>query len=620
MFKYPALSFSFLLISGLVFFQDINPLWIYISVFFSIVSFRYGMFNDYFLAVSIFLFGGYLHGETLEMKIEAARWQNQNSIVCLQSLEKNQNGELKFIAEAIQGDFKPGTNILITFHDFSNCEVPKEGFIYALNGDFYFPSPPVFQEAFDYRDYLSRKGIDILFKAKASNCKKIGETEPSLLTQLRIKIREVWQNMELSTEQAAVISALTSGDKSGLNNDVRSTFTRAGLAHILAVSGLHAGLIFGLCVRFFSFIPRNIRYGNLLRFFLPIIFLWSYAVLTGFGPSVLRASAMMTLVQTATVFKRVGSGLNLLGVVSFILILIKPQLIYDLGFQYSLLAVYGILVFNLIYPIPHKQAKWKTYLIQSIGVSLFAQLFTTPISLFHFGQFPVWFLLSNLLALPFVTFLLYFSSFSLLWGLIGFPVTIIGKLNGQLCDFLLFIGNAYSFLPFNSINQVFPGIAITTSSLLFLILSIHIRRHLKSIIAGFIGLLLVLAVECYFERNRVFCLVWDDGWECRNGRQAIRGGKWSNYMIELDPKRHIDFACYVNSPLNIEYEGQYFVLNNFVHSFFKDSNVHRKKDTKSGFELIRHGKLAVDSLLTSNVHKIGIGRYPLSMQSLLINP
>lgn len=196
--------------------------------------------------------------------------------------------------------------------------------------------------------------------------------------------------------------AMVLGDKSGLENHVREAFSGAGAMHILAVSGMHLGIIFILIRLLGRFLPDRAR--------LPaeLLLIWLYAGVAGAGPSVQRAGLMLTLYTCARSLHRRVQGLQIISMAAFILLWIDPFLLMQVGFQLSCLAVLGIALFYA--PIKNSLA-----ISNRIGreiwnlnaVSVAAQLGTLPLSLYYFSRLPVYALLSNLLMTPLASITLF---------------------------------------------------------------------------------------------------------------------------------------------------------------------------------------------------------------------
>ena len=199
------------------------------------------------------------------------------------------------------------------------------------------------------------------------------------------------------------LSALTLGDKRGLSKEVREAYSDAGASHVLALSGLHVGLIYGMVAMVLRGLirRRNLRW---LRELLIVVVLWGFALLVGMSASVVRAVAMCSLFAAARwVSDGTTSSLHVLSLTALVMLLVRPLYLFDVGFQLSFMAMASILCLELyLEALVRKQTLHPVmaYLAGIVCMSTAAQLGTFPLVLHHFGTFPTYFLLTNLLAIP----------------------------------------------------------------------------------------------------------------------------------------------------------------------------------------------------------------------------
>jgi competence protein ComEC len=216
----------------------------------------------------------------------------------------------------------------------------------------------------------------------------------SQLAQLRNKLSQVLKN-ELNGSNLAIAQALILGDKSMLDQETRNSFGATGAMHVLAVSGLHIGIITQLLLYLFQFSSKLITRRNAV--FITVLLLWVYALLTGFSPSVVRAVFMFSVLILSQETGGNYAPINVLFFTAFILILFNPFVIYDIGFQLSYLAMLGI--YSLYKPIAAwyiTKNKILNYLWQGSAIGFAAQAMTVPLTLYYFHQFPNYFALTNL--------------------------------------------------------------------------------------------------------------------------------------------------------------------------------------------------------------------------------
>lgn len=269
--------------------------------------------------------------------------------------------------------------------------------------------------AFDYGAYLKSQGIALQAFAPPLQIDNAEEAGVILLQKGRPPGKLVWLRSWLAhrldfalptPNEAAVAKALFLGDKSSLSEDTRKNYTRTGAVHVLAVSGLHTGIIASILLSVLGLFSwrRNLSWLKLLLFWSG---LFGYVALTGFSPSVQRSAVMFGILFAGKILRKEANGFNSLGLSAIVLLAFNPLLLFELGFQLSYCAVAGILAF---YPRLRKLFASKNYWFNTIGelnaVSIAATLGTLPLTTFYFHQFPVYFLLSGICAVPLVGFAL----------------------------------------------------------------------------------------------------------------------------------------------------------------------------------------------------------------------
>ncbi|MDR3187861.1 MAG: ComEC family competence protein [Prevotellaceae bacterium] len=255
---------------------------------------------------------------------------------------------------------------------------------------------------FDYGGYLRKHGIFSAAFIDAGSCVVLShdnlpvwKTAPK---NLRKRLLAYFVQQGVTGEQLAVLQALTLGDKSLLDSDLRQSYAAAGAMHILAVSGLHVGIISMILSFILQFMDKR-KYGRLARGAIVLLCIWSYALVAGLSPSVQRASIMFTVLTVGGMFSRTTNSYNTLTFSAFLICVFDPLSLFDAGFQLSYAAVLTILFFQpYIYRLLHFK-RWLPNAIWSLtAVSLAANIGTFPISIYLFHQFPTYFLLTNLLA------------------------------------------------------------------------------------------------------------------------------------------------------------------------------------------------------------------------------
>jgi competence protein ComEC len=279
--------------------------------------------------------------------------------------------------------------------------------LYIIN-KFKAPAPPKNPHAFNYKTYLYNQKIyytaflkEADFKLAGNNSSKpiwnfIFNIKANFITSLKQQIKD--------EDALAVAQTLIIGEKSVLDEEVKKAYANTGTMHILAVSGLHVGIVFVILeVLFkpFTFFQKKKTRAALIKTLFILIIIWLYTCLSGLSASVNRSAVMFSFLALGKTYERQTNTFNILFLSMLILLIDDPYQITQVGFQLSYIAVGGIVFFQ---PLLTKLWYPKNMVLQYIwgmtSVSLAAQLATSPISFFYFHQFPNYFLLSNIVAIP----------------------------------------------------------------------------------------------------------------------------------------------------------------------------------------------------------------------------
>ena len=306
--------------------------------------------------------------------------------------------------QAVQG------NLLLRIPKDSTNAILAVGEIYTTIGKL-TPIPKALNPyQFDYADYLNKlyiyHQITIPDKHLIAHTKK----NVSLLRfadQIRQHIYKKVSSYSFTTEQLAIINALLLGQRQDISSDTLNAYRDAGAIHILAISGLHVGILLGILHIMLLPILRIKKYGRVIKLVLSIVLLWCFALIAGLSPSVLRAVTMFSFLAIGIRLRSYYSSYNSLFISMFILLCYKPLLLFSVGFQLSYLAVFSILwiqpiLANFYHPSFYVSKRiWEIF-----TVTISAQLGVLPLSLFYFHLFPSLFFVSNLMIIPFLGYIL----------------------------------------------------------------------------------------------------------------------------------------------------------------------------------------------------------------------
>ena len=251
--------------------------------------------------------------------------------------------------------------------------------------------------------------------------------------------RRLYQRLSdagLQGDELATTGAMTLGYKEDLDTELRKHFQASGAAHVLAVSGLHTGIIYGLLLWLMTLGGRvKPRYENRAgRWAVSLVIIaamWGYAWLTGMTPSVVRAVLMVTIFEIGRMAYRQAFSLNTIAAAAVLILLVRPTDLWSVSFQLSFAATTAIVLMakNLTPTLPSKEGRWMRivrYVLGILIVSLAAQIGTLPLTMYYFGQISNYFLLTNLIVLPLATLLVPCGLLTIALGGTGLGL-IIGK-------------------------------------------------------------------------------------------------------------------------------------------------------------------------------------------------
>lgn len=286
-------------------------------------------------------------------------------------------------------------------------------------------------DEFDYRRWRWVQGAEVSSASLLGRCRQYA-------LRVRAHLISLYAREGLDGETLALVSAVTLGDRSRLTRSMRDLYADAGASHLLALSGLHLGIIVGFALTWLRgpLVRRRLRW---LVAVLVLLFIWSFAFVAALPTSLVRASLMMTVFVLAQLLRRSGHPLQPLLLTVWLMLLVRPLYLFDVGAQLSVAAVAGIVVLHgrwwewafyrwrfAAYGLQRYHLLW---IIELFSVSVAAQLATLPLVLFHFHRFPLYGPFFNLLFIPLTTVLVYGALclllLSLLPSLAGFSLSAL---------------------------------------------------------------------------------------------------------------------------------------------------------------------------------------------------
>jgi competence protein ComEC len=395
--------------------------------------------------------------------------------------------------------------------------------------------PPLNPLEFNYPRYLATRNIyNQAYIPSNSWYKSTGESVTSLkIISLRFQKRLIdkYRDIGLNNTLFSILSAVTLGYKSDLEAHTRQAFSKAGVMHVMALSGFNVAVI-AFALNYMLFFTQRFRQGILIKTVIIVLVIWIFAFVTGLSPSVTRASVMISLILTGKAIHRHLKTSNILYGSAFILLTASPSLIYDVSFQLSFAAVFGIMVFHPpLYGIMNFKNPLLLKTWQLFSVSCAAQFATIPVTLFYFHQFPVYFWLTNLYVVPLVSFIICMAGIFLLVSFIKPLMVLTSKILGILLGLLYKSIVMIEILPFS----VIENIRVSPFQVLILILLLLISAwfiYQKRIVLIITALILILlfqggaAINMNKRNNQQIAIVG-----CVKGKSVINLIEGRNSML-----------------------------------------------------------------------------------------
>ncbi len=438
---------------------------------------------------------GKYHAEILEILQEKPN--SYQSVLKINSFFKNDSV------------FKTSEKVMVYFEKTESAQKlkPGETILFIQTPQFVRNNNNPYE--FDYQSYLARKKIYRQVYLAEENWKN-AQTSANfslliLAEKTRLKLMNIYQTQNFRENEFHVLSALTLGYKRGLDPETKSIFSSAGAMHILAVSGLHVGIIFIVFNLLFGFLKKQ-KAGRLFYVFLAIQALWSFAFIAGLSPSVMRAATMFSFMVIGQNIKRPSNTYNALAASAFLLLLINPNNLFEAGFQLSYSAVFGIVFLQpRLTKLFHFKYKAPQYFWELLTVSVAAQIATFPATAYYFNQFPAYFWLANLVVIPAVIGLIPLSFSLLIFHWVPVLSTIISSLAKFAINFVIQFLTFIEKLPFSvaEFGLTAAELIFLISIVLFVFLFIE-SKHKMYFKGALISFLMVLGISFAVRTNNLF--------------------------------------------------------------------------------------------------------------------
>lgn len=292
---------------------------------------------------------------------------------------------------------------------------------------------------FDYAKYLARKGI--YYQSFATD--EILETPKKTLTisekirQKRLEILNTIDGSKLPKREREFLKGIILADRTEMDAEMVSDFSKSGLVHFLAISGTHLAIIFWLILYLLKPIfPAKFRKIPIV---LSLLFIWSFTIFIDYGSSVVRSCLMITAYYSFVLLQRKPDLLHAMAIAGFAILIFDTHQVFDVGFQLSFVAVFGIFWLNtpILKNLPRPKNKIQDFLFNVVSMSLAAQIATLPLVIFYFHQYSFLSIVANVIIVPFSEIIIIFSLLMTVLFAFKLEFSWLSFIYEKLVDFLL---------------------------------------------------------------------------------------------------------------------------------------------------------------------------------------
>ena len=367
---------------------------------------------------------------------------------------------------------------------------------------------------FDYQKYLGRK--QIYFQGYAPNSLQVAEKENLTFSEkIKQKRLEILQNIDqakLSEKSKEFTKGIILADRTEMDRETVEDFSKSGLVHILAISGSHMAIIFWLILLLLKPIfPANFRNVPIV---ISLIFIWLFAIFIDFGSSVIRSCIMITAYYFYVLLQRKPDLLHAMAISGLAILIFDTNQLFDVGFQLSFIAVFGIFWLNepILKYLPKPKNTVQNFLVNVVSISIAAQVATLPLVIYYFHQYSLISVIANLVVIPFSEVIIIFALLMTILLGFGFDISWLNTLYDSGVQLVLKVIHFFASLDvffFKNIPMHWSEVIVLFSMIYFLRRFLT-RHHLKSLIkVGFLVILfLMLRIGFnYYENSQSEILV-----------------------------------------------------------------------------------------------------------------
>jgi len=532
---------------------------------------------------------------------------NNTSILIIEEVLKSNDYNNRYYAKVVSLNSKKVQGKIL-------LNVVKDSIIKKLNVDdklvishhFKAIKGPLNPYQFNYKDYLAKQQIHYQISMNNDEYLLLENDKHSLkgfAFFIRKKINTALKKHGFKGDELAIINALLLGQRQEISKDIIQNYQNAGAVHILAVSGLHVGIIL-LMLTFLLKPLEKLKYGILIKLTLIIFLLWAFAIVAGLSASIVRSVTMFTAIAIAITLKQSRDIYKALIISIFFLLLFNPYYLFDVGFQLSYLAVFFIVWTQpMLYKLWKPKLKIVDYFWQLLTVSVAAQIGVLPLSLFYFHQFPGLFFMANLIIIPFLGIILGFGILIIVLALLNILPEFIANLYEKVISLLNltveWVGNQEFFL-FQNISFTITSVILYFFIVVFFFKWIAVKKpiYIRFVLIAIIGFQLNLIAKKYISNANSEFIIFN------KTRQSMLGLKKGG---NLQLYHTLDSASIIN--------------DNAIKAYLTGSKTKvtsLKKQPKNVYALNDKKILVIDSLGVYSLQKISVN-YVLLRTSPNIN-
>ena len=392
------------------------------------------------------------------------------------------------------------SKVLLNIYNTKSSVIFSYGDILEVKGILHKPAGALNEGGFDYSRYLKTKDIYVSAYASPNRVKRLeGGGSIGFIQDLVFNVRQfVLTNNEkyLPKEEAALLNGIILGERSSFSEKMNTDFSRSGISHITAVSGMHVAVF----LAGISFLLGLVKISKTIKKIISIFAVIIFILITGAFPSVIRAGIMAIIFLLSYAINRDIDALTSLFIAGFIILIYNPVILFHAGFQLSFCATWSLIIF---YPLIHKKLKWlPSYFRAIVAASLSAQLGTLPIAALHFNGISLVSIFSNIIVIPLLFPTLILGVILCIMGAIS---TFTGLITAGLVyiplKIILLSSRFFSSFSFAVLRVPSPDFFIFAIYLLFLFLLYNLLRKKRKIrtvkISSVLLSILIVSVICF---------------------------------------------------------------------------------------------------------------------------